>query len=62
MPSCPQSGRVVKEILEIYLNGNKDHAISSHAVPVLGDRAKYVREGKVMKRLRTDDVRLPFLL
>lgn len=62
MPPVLQATRAVKEIAKIYINGDKDAALSKHALPILGDRAAYVREGKVIKRQRTEDVRLPFLL
>jgi hypothetical protein len=54
--------RAIKDVAEMYLNGNKKASLPKHSLPILGDRAKFSREGKVMKRHRTEDVRLPYLL
>jgi hypothetical protein len=62
MPPIMQCGRAVKEIAEMFINGDKELFLPKHAIPILGDRAKYSQESKVMKRLRTEDPRLPFLL
>jgi hypothetical protein len=43
-----------KEIAKIFINGDKELS--------LGSRAKYSQESKVLKRLRTEEPRLPFLL
>ena len=55
MPPILQARRATKEIAKLYLNGDKDTLI-------LGDPAKYVKEGKVLKRHRTEEASLPFLL
>ena len=62
MPPVLQGTRAIKEIAQIYLNGDKDNGLPKHVSPILGQRAKFAKEGKVLKRLRTEDVRLPFLL
>ena len=62
MPPVLQATRAVKEIAKIYVNEDKDASLPKHALPILGDRAAYAKEGKVLKRQRTEDVRLPFLL
>lgn len=62
MPPVLQARRAIKEAADIYLNGDKQALLPKHSLPILGDGAKYSREGKVLKRLRTEDVRLSFLL
>ena len=62
MPPILQANRAIKEVAEIYLNGNQKALLPKHSLPILGDRAKFTREGKVMKRQRNEDIRLPFLL
>ena len=62
MPPILQGTRACKEIAKLYLEGDKDASVRKHALPILGDRATYAREGKVLKRKRTEDVTLPFLL
>ncbi len=62
MPPVLQGTQAIKEIAQIYLDGDKDSSLPKHALPILGDRAKFAKEGKVLKRQRTEDVRLPFLL
>ena len=62
MPPVLQATRAVQEIAKIYVNGDKDTSLSRHTLPILGDRAAYAKEGKVQKRQRTENVRLPFLL
>ena len=62
MPPILQARRANKEMAKMYLNGDKDASLPEHSLPILGDRAKYVKEGKVLKRHRTEDTTLPFLL
>ena len=62
MPPIMQTKRATKEIAQLYLNGDKDALLPKHSLPILGDRAKYSKEGKVLKRYQTEDVSLPFLL
>ncbi len=62
MPPILQTNRAIKEVADIYLNGNQKSSLPKHSFPILGDRAKFTCEGKVMKRHRTEDVRLPYLL
>lgn len=62
MPPILQANRAIKEVAEIFLNGNQKASLPKHSLPILGDRAKFIREGKVMKRQHNEDVRLPFLL
>ena len=62
LPPCQNADCAVKEIANIYLEGDKDHKLSRHTAPILGDRAKFRRESKVMKRLRQEDARLNYLL
>ena len=62
MPPILQANRAIKEVAEIYLNGNQKASLPKHSLPILGDRAKFTREEKVMKGQRNEDVRLPFLL
>jgi len=62
LPSILQSTRAVKEIANLYLNGDESSDLPRHAVPILGDRAKYRHHGKVLQRLHGEDIRLPFLL
>ena len=62
MPPAPQGTRAIKEIAQIYLDEDKDNGLSKQVLPILGDCAKFAKEGKVFKRLQTEDVCLPFLL
>ena len=62
MPPVLQGTRAVKEIAQRYLDGDKEASLPKHALSILGDRAKFVKEGKVLKRQCIEDVRLPFLL
>ncbi len=62
MPPVLQATRAVQEIAKIYVNGDKDTSLSRHTLLILGDRAAYAKEGKVLKCQRTENVRLPFLL
>ena len=62
MPPILQANRAIKEVAEIYLNGNQEALLPKHSLPILGDRVKFTREGKVMKRQCNEDIRLPFLL
>ena len=41
LPSILQSTRAVKEIAELYLNGDESSNLPKHAIPTLGDCAKY---------------------
>ena len=61
LPKIPQANRAVKEIANIYLEGAAEHDLPKHAVPILGDRARYRMESKVIKRNRLADARLNFL-
>ena len=60
MPPVLEATRAVKEIAKIYVNGDKGASFLNHALPIVGDRAAYTKEGKVLKRQRTEDVRPPF--
>ncbi len=62
LPPCQLATRAIKEISEIYLEGDKQSNLPKHAVPILGDRAKYKRESKDMKRNRLEDAWLSYLL
>jgi hypothetical protein len=62
MPPILECDRAVKEIAEIFIKGDKELSLPKHATPTLGSRAKYSQESKVLKRLRTEEPRLPFLL
>lgn len=62
LPPCESAGRAIKGIARLYLEGDKDSKLRKHAPPILGDRAKFKREGKVMKRHREEDCRLNYLL
>ena len=62
MPPILQANHAIKEVVDMYLNVNQKASLPKHSLPILGDRAKFTREGKVMKRHRTEDVRLPYLL
>ena len=62
MPPVLQGARAIEEIAQIYLDGDKDSSLPKNALPILGDRAKFAKEGKVLRRQRTDDIRLRFLL
>ena len=62
MPPILQANRAIKEVDEIYLNGNQKALLPKHSLSILGDRVKFTPEGKVMKRPRNEDVRVPFLL
>lgn len=57
-----KADRAVREIAKIYLDGDKQAKLPKHSFPILGDRAKYKREGKVMSRLQHEDGRLSFLV
>ena len=57
-----QAKLATKEIAQLYFNGDKDALLPKHSLPILRDRAKYSKEGKVLKRYQTEDVSLPFLL
>ena len=59
LPSVSQLGTAVAEIAQIYINGDQEQSIPKHSLPILGDRAKYGNEGKVMERLQNEVVRLP---
>lgn len=48
LPPCQNADSAIKEIANIYLEGDKDRNLPRHAVPILGDRAKFKREGNVM--------------
>ena len=62
MPPILQANRAIKEVAEIYLNGNQKASLPKHSLPIFGHREKFRRDGKVMKEQRNEDVRLPFLL
>ena len=62
MPPILQANHAIKEVVDMYLNVNQKASLPKHSLPILGDHAKFTREGKVMKRHRTEDVRLPYLL
>lgn len=53
MPPIIRANRATKEIAQLYLNGDKEALLLKHLLPILGDRAKYSKEGKVLKRYRT---------
>ena len=62
MPPVLQGTQAIKEIAQIYLDGDKETSLPKHALPILGGHAKFAKEGKVLKLQHTEDVRLPFLL
>ena len=46
MPPILQANCAIKEVAEMYLNGNQEASLPKHALPILGDCAKFSREGK----------------
>eukprot|EP00794_Sanderia_malayensis_P014633 gene14633-16151_t len=53
----------VDRIEKVYIGSDKEASIPKHILPILGDRAKYAGDERVLKRLQeTKSVRLPFRL
>ena len=53
MPQIIRAKRATKEIAQLYLNFDKKALLPKHSLPILGDRAKYSKEGNVQKPYRT---------
>eukprot|EP00112_Aurelia_sp_Birch-Aquarium-sp1_P015931 Seg357.1 transcript_id=Seg357.1/GoldUCD/mRNA.D3Y31 product="hypothetical protein" protein_id=Seg357.1/GoldUCD/D3Y31 len=61
LPNILYSEKMVEKVAALYLNGNREKGLKKHALPIIGDRNPYKRS-KVLDRLESSDVRLPYLL
>ena len=54
----------MRETAKIYIEGDKKHKLKSHQLPIIGDgkSSKFYKVSKVIDRLSSSEVYLPFLL